>query len=179
MQATHHRLAALALAGFSMLVAADDDVDGSFEDGSGSGEPGSGEPGSGAYPSPPGAPPAPTAPPPIGPADVAPTGLTTGAIAGIAVGAVVGVVALAVLIFWCAAQFCAILRNSAQFGAIPTQLSDAPPNLHSCMRASQSKQATGSLATGNTTIKRNNPQAGPVTDQGQELVVRGGPSAKI
>ncbi len=36
MQATHHRLAALALAGFSMLVAADDDVDGSFEDGSGS-----------------------------------------------------------------------------------------------------------------------------------------------
>ena len=47
------------------------------------------------------------------------------------------------------------------------------------MRASQSKQATGSLATGNTTIKRNQPQAGPVTDQGQELVVRGGPSAKI
>ena len=169
MQATHHRLAALALAGFSMLVAADDDVDGSFEDGSGSGEPGSGEPGSGAYPSPPGAPPAPMAPPPIGPADIAPSGLTTGAIAGIAVGAVVGVVALALLVFWCAAQF----------GAIPTQLSDAPPTLHSCMRASQSKQATGSLATGNTTIKRNQPQAGPVTDQGQELVVRGGPSAKI
>ena len=112
MQATHHRLAALALAGFSVLVAADDDVDGSFEDGSGSGEPGSGEPGSGAYPSPPGAPPAPMAPPPIGPADIAPSGLTGGAIAGIAVGAVVGVVALALLIFWCAAQFGAILRSS-------------------------------------------------------------------
>ena len=53
------------------------------------------------------------------------------------------------------------------------------PTCYSCMRASQSKQATGSLATGNTTIKRNQPQAGPVTDQGQELVVRGGPSAKI
>ena len=104
MQATLHHLAALALAGFSMLVAADDDVDGSFEDGSGSGEPGSG----------------------------------------------------------CAAQF----------GAIPAQFSDAPPTLYSCMRASQSKQATGSLATGNTTIKRNQPQAGPVTDQGQELVVK-------
>ena len=47
------------------------------------------------------------------------------------------------------------------------------------MRASQSKQATVSLATGNTTIKRNQPRQGPVTDQGQELVVRGGPSAKI
>ena len=38
MQATHHRLAALALAGFSVLVAADDDVDGSFEDGSDQGQ---------------------------------------------------------------------------------------------------------------------------------------------
>ena len=82
-------------------------------------------------------------------------------------------VALALLVFWCAAQF----------GAIPAQFlrnfSDAPASRHSCMRASQSKQATGSLATGNTTIKRNQPQQGPVTDQGQELVVRGGPSAKI
>ena len=162
------------LGGLAIALAEDADVDGSFEDGSGSGEPGSGEPSSGVYPSPPPPVATPMMPPPFMPPAAA-SGLvrrsppvlpsraqpsltsrpnaahrppiaraqSTGAVVGMAVGIPVGVILLAICVF-------CVLKSCGK------------------------KEVGGSLASGAASVRPGGPrpQAGPMTDQGQELVVK-------